>query len=37
MNFKLKTIGAAVGFGLAAIAFSAPARANETVVIDGGV
>src|SRR5262245_34296660 len=33
MNFKLKTIGAAMGVGLAAVTFSAPARANGTVVI----
>lgn len=33
MNLNLKTIGAAMGVGVAALALSAPARANETVVI----
>lgn len=32
MSVKLKVLGAAMGAGLAALTFSAPARADETIV-----
>ena len=33
MSVKLKVLGAAMGAGLAALTFSAPARADETIVL----